>query len=85
MSRIYTPRFATLALVENVGGAGGSYVWNPIFYLAKTPPLPGPRLVVDIGTYITDRTETDPTPICLRFSCPPELDGQDRLREVATA
>jgi len=27
-------------------------------------------------------TEAGPTPISLRFSCPPEIDGQERLTEV---
>ena len=47
VSRIYAPRFATLVLVENVGGA---YMRDLTFYLANTPPLPVPRLDVDIGT-----------------------------------
>jgi len=49
VSRIYAPRFATLALVESVGGA---YTWDLtiIIYLVYTPPLPGPRLDVDIAT-----------------------------------
>jgi len=47
VSHIYAgPRFATLAL-ESVGGA---YMQDLTFYLANTPPLPGPRLDVDIGT-----------------------------------
>ena len=48
VSRIYAPRFATLALVESVGGA---YMRDLTFYLANTPPLPVTRLDVD---YITD-------------------------------
>ena len=36
VSRIYAPPFATLALVENVGGA---YMRDLTFYLANTPPL----------------------------------------------
>jgi len=47
VSRIYAPPFVTLALVENVGGA---YMWDPVFYLANTPPLPVPCLDVDIFT-----------------------------------
>ena len=47
VSRIYAPHFATLALVESVGGA---YMRNLTFYLTNTPPLPVPRLDVDIGT-----------------------------------
>jgi len=45
--RIYTLDFATLAPVESVGGA---YMRDVTFYLANTPPLPGPHLDVDIGT-----------------------------------
>ena len=45
VSRIYAPLFATLALVENVGGA---YMWDLTFHLANTPPLPVPRIDVDI-------------------------------------
>jgi len=44
---IYAPCFATLALVESVGGA---YMRDLTFYLANTPPLSGPRLDVYIGT-----------------------------------
>ena len=47
---VYAPHFATLALVESVGGF---YAGSDI-YLANMPPLPGPRLDVDIGTCITD-------------------------------
>jgi len=49
VSRIYAPRFATLALVESVGGA---YMRDLTFYLANTPPFPVPCLDVDI----TDRS-----------------------------
>jgi len=45
VSRIYAPRFATLALVESVGGA---YMWDLTFNLTNTLPLPGPRQDVDI-------------------------------------
>ena len=48
VSRIYAPPFATLALVENVGGA---YMRDLTFYLANTLPLPVPRLDVDITLY----------------------------------
>jgi len=47
VSRIYAPSFATLALVESVSGA---YMRDLTFYLENTPPIPGPRLDVDIGT-----------------------------------
>jgi len=49
VSRIYNPHFATLALVERIGGA---YTRDLTFYLANAPPLPGPHLAVDIGTFI---------------------------------
>ena len=71
VSRIYAPRFATLALVESIGGA---YMRDLTFYLANVPPLPGPRLDVDIGILQTV-IEAGSTLICLRFSCPPY--GQD--------
>ena len=63
MSRIYAPPFATLALVENVGGA---YMRDLTFYLANTPPLPVPRL--DVHIIITDRYRMArhvATPVCL--------------------
>jgi len=54
VSRIYAPRFATLALVES---AGGAYMRDLTFYLANTPPLPVPRLDIGIGTLLqTDRS-----------------------------
>ena len=45
---MYAPCFATLALVESVGG--GAYMQDLTFYLVNTPPLPVPRLDIDIGT-----------------------------------
>ena len=45
---VYAPHFATLALVESVGG-GGAYMRDLTFYLANMPPLPGPCLNVDTG------------------------------------
>ena len=55
VSRIYTPRFATLVLVKSVGGA---YMRDLTFYLANTPLLPVPRLDVHIRTLLlqTDRS-----------------------------
>ena len=47
--RTYAPRFATLALVKNVGGA---YMRDLTFYLANTPPLP--VLCLDVHIIITD-------------------------------
>jgi len=51
VSRIYAPRFATLTVVESVGGA---YMRELTFYLANTPPLPVPRL--DVIILQTDRS-----------------------------
>jgi len=34
---------------------GGTYMSDPTFYLASTPPLPVPRLDVDIRTLFTDQ------------------------------
>ena len=84
VSRIYAPRFATLVLVENVGGA---YMRDLTFYLANTPPLPVPRLDVDIGTlyyYNYRRIEAADLPSLLILSSPEpqKLDGQDRLTKV---
>ena len=50
-THIYAPRFATLALVESGGGA---YMRDLTFYLENTPPLPGPRLDVDIDRFSID-------------------------------
>ena len=47
VSCICAPHFATIALVESVGGA---YMRDLTFYLMNTPPLPVPLLDVDIGT-----------------------------------
>jgi len=69
VSHIYAPRFVTLVLVESIVEA---YMQVLTFYLANTPPL-----VVDvyIGTLycilLTD-IEAGSTPVCLRFSRPPE-------------
>jgi len=71
VSRIYPPTHcATLALVKSVEGRG-AYMWDLTLYLANMPPLPGPRLDVDIGI-IQTVTEAGSTQICLCFSCPPE-------------
>ena len=40
VSHIYASRFATVTLVESVGG--GAYLRDLKFYLANTPPLPVP-------------------------------------------
>jgi len=55
VSHIYAPPFATLMLVESVGGA---YMRDLTFYPANMPPLPLPRLDVDILNIIlqTDRS-----------------------------
>ena len=81
MSRIYAPPFATLALVENVGGA---YMRDVTFYLPNMPPLPVPCIDVDILILQTD-TEAGWTRSYTGLSRPPETRipfGQDRLREV---
>ena len=58
VSHIYAPHFATLALLESIGGA---YMQDLQFYFANTPPLPVPRIdVVDIGTLLqTDKSWFD--------------------------
>jgi len=66
VSRIYAPRFATLVLVENVGGA---YMRDLTFYLANTPPLP-----IEAADL--------PSLLILSSPEPQKLDGQDRLTEV---
>ena len=79
MSRIYAPTFATLVLVENVGGA---YMRDLTFYLANTPPPLVPRL--DVHILQTD-TEAGSTRSYTGLSRPPETRipfGQDRLRKV---
>jgi len=54
------------------------------FYLANTPPLPLPRLDVDIGTLYYRRIEVADLPSLLILSSPEpqKLDGQDRLTKV---
>ena len=81
VSCIYAPRFANFVLVESVGGA---YMWDLIFYLANTPPLPVPRLDVDIGTLCYRPIEAADLPSLLILSSPKpqKLDGKDRLTEV---
>ena len=49
------------------------------------PPLPVPRLDVELGTLYYRPIETGLAPVCLQFSCPPETRTpfvQDRLTEV---
>ena len=67
------PPFATLMLVESVGGA---YMRDLTFYPANTPPLPLPRLDVDI-TYYRPIEAADLPSLLVQ-----KLDGQDRLTEV---
>ena len=87
VSRIYAPRFATFLLVESVGGGGeggGLYVGSDT-YLTNTPPLPVPRLDVDIGIYYRPVEATDLPSLLILLSQSPELqklDGQDRLTEA---
>jgi len=77
---MYAPRFATLALVESIGGA---YMRGLTFYLANTPPLPVPRLDDDIGTLYRPIEAADlPLLLILSSPEPQKLDGQDRLTEV---
>ena len=76
VSRLYAPPFATLALVENVGGA---YMRDLTFYLANTPPLPVPRLDVDITLYYGPIEAADLPSLLVLVQ---KLDGQDRLTEV---
>ena len=75
VSRIYAPRFATLALVESIGGGLICGIWH---FISQTP-LPVPRLDVGIRTLyyrpfpawrkmVWERH----SPICHCFSCPPE-------------
>ena len=54
------------------------------FYLANTPPLPVPRLDVDIGTLYCSPIEAADLPslLILLSPEPQKLDGQDRLTEV---
>ena len=55
------------------------------FYLVNTPPPLVPCLDVDRGTLYYRSIEAHSTPVCLRFSRPPETRtpfGQDRLTEV---
>jgi len=61
-------------LVESVGGA---YMRDLTFYLANTPPLPLPRLDVDITLYYRQIEAADLPSLLVQ-----KLDGQDRLTEV---
>ena len=55
------------------------------FYLANTPPLPVPRLDVDIGTLYYRPIEAADLHSLLILSSPDpqKLDGQDRLTKVS--
>jgi len=59
-------------------------MWDLIFYLTHTPPLPVPRLDVDIGTLYYRPIEAADLPSLLILSSPKpqKLDGQDQLPEV---
>jgi len=61
-------------LVESVGGAN---MRDPTFYPANTPPLPLPRLDVDIILYYRQIGAADLPSLQVQ-----KLDGQDRLTEV---
>jgi len=77
VSRIYTPHFATLALVESVGGA---YMRDLTFYLANTPPVTVPCRDEDIPRPIEAAVLL--SLLMLSYPEPQKLDGQDRLTEV---
>ena len=68
-------------LVESIGEA---YMRDPTFYLANTPPLPVPRLDVDMETLYCRPIEAAnlPSLLILLSPEPQKLDGQDRLTEV---
>ena len=66
VSRIYAPHFATLELVESVGGAS---MRDLTFHLAYTPPLPGQHLDVDIGTLYSQTSEQRTLWEQYKFSC----------------
>ena len=66
VSRIYAPRFATLTLVERVGG---TYMWGLTFYLANTPPLLVPRLDVDITLYYRPIEAANLPSLLVHFQC----------------
>ena len=68
---IYAPRFATLVLVDSVGGA---YMRDLTFYLANTPSLPVPRLDVDIGTLYYRPIEAADLPSLLILSSMVKID-----------
>ena len=61
------------------------YMRDLTFYLLNTPPLPVPRLDVDIGTLYYRLVEAADLPSLLillsRSPEPQKLDGQDRLTE----
>ena len=59
-------------LVESVGGA---YMRDLTFYPANTPPLPLPRLDVDITLYYRPIEAAD----LPRYYLVQKIDGQDRL------
>ena len=74
------PPFATLVLVESVGGA---YMRDLTFYFANMPPLPGPRLDVDIGTlYYRPLQKLVRHRSAFATLVLQKLDGQERLTEV---
>ena len=81
VSRIYAPPFCNLSASRKCRGA---YMQDLTFYLANTPPLPMPRLDVDIGT-LYYRPIDLPSLLILSSTEPQKLDGQDRLTEVGTA
>ena len=69
VSRIYAPRFATLALVESVGG--GLYAGSDILSCEYAPaPLPVSCLDVDMGTLYYRAIEAADLPSPLILSSP---------------
>ena len=75
VSRIYAPRFATLTLVESVGGAynyAGSDILSREYATSSVP-----RLDVDITLYYRPIEAAD-----LPSQLVQKLDDQDRLTEV---
>ena len=70
VSRIYAPRFATLALVESVkgGGRGEAYMRD----LTYAPSSGATPRYWHRNILLHTVSEAGSTPICLCFSCPPE-------------
>ena len=76
VSRIYAPPFCNLNASRK---RRGGYMRDLTIYPANTPPLPLPRLDVDITLYYRPIEAAD---INLPSLLVQKLDGQDRLTEV---